>query len=92
MKIVTEYADEVFDVLEIKSAKYLKDYVIDIVFTDGTKQTIDFEPFLIRSQHPEIRQFLDKSKFRGYKLVDGNLNWNDYRLIFPVEDLYKGNI
>jgi hypothetical protein len=41
---------------------------------------------------PSIRQYLDENKFNQFKIVDGNVNWNDYELIFPVEDLYAGKI
>jgi hypothetical protein len=53
---------------------------------------VDFKPFLAHSCHPAIRQYLDESKFKQFEIVDGNLNWNDYELIFPVADLYEGKI
>ncbi len=28
----------------------------------------------------------------GKDETDGNLNWNDYDLIFPISDLYSGQI
>ena len=49
-------------------------------------------PFLESSLHPSIRKYLDESKFNEYKIVDGNLNWNDYDMIFPIEDLYQGRV
>jgi hypothetical protein len=33
---------------------------------------------------------LDESKFKQFLILDGNLNWNDYDLIFPIADLYQG--
>ena len=33
---------------------------------------------------------MDKEKFKAFKIVDGNINWNDYELIFSIEDLYEG--
>jgi len=44
------------------------------------------------SLHPSIRKYLDEAKFKDYQIVDGNLNWNDYALIFPIEDLYEGKL
>jgi len=44
------------------------------------------------SLHPSIRKYLDEDKFKTYQIVDGNLNWNDYDLIFPLEDLYQGKL
>ena len=48
--------------------------------------------FLSKSFHPSISKYLDENLFRNFEIKDGNLNWNDYDLIFPVYDLYEGNI
>jgi len=53
---------------------------------------VDFKPFLELSLHPSIKKYLEGKRFKEFKIVDGNLNWNDYDLIFPVEDLYAGHI
>ena len=92
MKITEEYIDYNIDFIEIKSARYIGDYAIRIFFSDGFNKLVDFKPFLESSLHPSIRKYLDDSKFKEYNIVDGNLNWNDYDLIFPIEDLYKGKI
>ena len=91
MKIVTNYPDEIadMDVLEIVSAKYVGNYAIHILFSDGFDKTVHFKYFLTHSKHPSIRSYLDENKFNQFSIVDGNLNWNDYELIFPVEDLYE---
>jgi hypothetical protein len=39
-----------------------------------------------------IRQYLDENKFKQIQITDGNLNRNDYELIFPPEDLLAGKI
>ena len=39
-----------------------------------------------------IRKYLKEANFRNFKIRHGNINWNDYELIFPVDDLYKGKI
>jgi hypothetical protein len=92
MKIIEEYTDFQFELIEIKSAKYIGDYVIRLVFSDGTNRLIDFKPFLESSLHPSIRKYLEENKFKKFIIVDGNLNWNDYDLIFPLDDLHKGTI
>jgi len=53
---------------------------------------VDFKYFLEASQHPAVRKYLNKERFRLFSIVDGNLNWFDYDLIFPLEDLYEGKI
>lgn len=78
--------------MEITSAKYIGDFAIRIYFNDGANRLVDFKPFLESSLHPSIRKYLNEKLFAKFDIVDGNLNWNDYDLIFPVNDLYKGEI
>jgi len=93
MKIIVESLNNtVEDIIEIKSAKYLGDYSILIVFNDSSGKTIDFKPFLSKSLHPSISKYMDKALFQKFEIKDGNLNWNDYDLIFPVHELYEGKI
>jgi hypothetical protein len=94
MRILVDYKehDTVFEKLKIDSAKYLSDYVIRLKFSDGVNKIVDFKPFLSKSSHPSIKKYLDENKFSNFDLTDGNLNWNDYDLIFPVWDLYNGKI
>ena len=92
MKITEEYIDYNIDFIEIKSVLYFGDYAIRIFFSDGSDKLVDFKPFLESSVHPSIRKYLDETKFKDYQIVDGNINWNDYDLIFPIEDLIKGKI
>ena len=92
MKITEEYIDYHADIIEIKSAQYIGDFAIRILFSDGFSRLVDFKSFLESSLHPSIRKYLDEGKFKTYQIVDGNLNWNDYDLIFPLEDLYQGKL
>ena len=93
MKIVTEYDETVnVDVIEIESAKYAGNFVIHLDFNDGISQRVDFKPFLNTVLHPTVRQYLDEVKFQQFAISDGNLNWNDYEMIFPLEELYNGQI
>ena len=93
MKIVVDYIDEVdVDEIRVKSANYLSDFVIRIYFTDEAERVVDFKYFLKKSSHPAIKKYLDEEKFRSFEIIDGNLNWNDYDMIFPLQDLYEGSI
>ncbi len=73
-------------------AKYIGDFAVRIKFNDGTERLIDFKPFLSHSHHPSIKKYLNEENFKNFEVRDGNLNWNDYDLIFPVSDLYEGRI
>jgi hypothetical protein len=93
MKIVEEPAIGYENkLIEIKSAKYIGNYAIRILFNDSTDRIVNFKSFLESSLHPSIRKYLDESKFKQFKIINGNLNWNDYDLIFPVSDLYEGKL
>lgn len=94
MRIIVDYKDSEngFKQLKIDSAKYLADYAIRIMFNDGNERLVDFKPFLSKSLHPSIKKYLDEKKFSNFSLSDGNLNWYDYDMIFPISELYDGKI
>jgi len=79
-------------VIWIEQVNYLEDYRLELLFNDNTSQQIDFFPFLSSSRNPLIRKYLDIEKFRKYSLDEGDLEWNDYDLCFPVADLYENRI
>lgn len=80
------------DYIEIINAKYLEGYKIQITFNDKTEVIVDFEEFLSNSQHPGIKKYLDVEKFKAFQLCDGDLDWNNFDLCFPVSDLYTGKV
>ena len=80
------------DFIEVTEAHYLSDYKLRLLFNDGKKQIVDFEPFLKKSRHPEIQKYLDLHRFQQFTFEHGNLHWNDYELSFSNEDLYDGEI
>lgn len=79
-------------IIIIKEAKYIKDYKIKITFNDNSIQLIDFYPFLDSSLNPHIRKYLDINEFKKFKINEGDLEWNDYDLCFPIADLYENKI
>lgn len=84
----------IFDeqVITIISAEYIGEYKIKLSFNDNTIQLVDFFPFLNSSLNPLIRKYLDKQEFKKFKIDNGDLEWNDYDLCFPIADLYENNI
>jgi hypothetical protein len=79
-------------IIKIEKASYLGGYKLKLAFNDKSEQSIDFYPFLSNSLNPLIRKYLDEKKFKEYKLDDGDLEWNDYDLCFPIADLYENTI
>ena len=93
MKITVEYSENITsNELSVKTAEYIGDYVIRIYFNTNEGKIVDFKPFLQQSIHPSVRKYLNEKIFSSYKIHNGNLNWNDYDLIFPVNDLYENTI
>ena len=79
-------------IIEVTQAVQLADYVLELKFSDGKANRVDFKKFLEAASHPEIRKYLDPKNFSEFELKDGNVIWNDYELIFPIGDLYSGEI
>jgi hypothetical protein len=79
-------------VVNIIQVEYVGEYKLHIVFDDTTEQSIDFKPFLSESLHQDIRKWLDKEKFKQFRLEYGELLWGDHELCFPMYDLYTNNI
>ncbi len=92
MKIVEEPIIDYQTKFEVVSAKTVSGYKIQVKFNDGVEKVVDFEPFLSNSHHPSIRKYLHPTKFKQFEIVHGNLNWNDYDMIFPLMDLRNGQI
>jgi len=92
MKITIDYTEKEKQNLKITTAVYIGNYTIRINFNDGTEKLVNFKQFLSKSLHPSIRKYLDDAYFSNYEIVNGNLNWNDYDMIFPIWDLYRGRI
>ena len=79
-------------IITIKEVEYLGGYKLNLLFNDNTNQPIDFYPFLSESLNPLIRKYLDLNEFKKFELDNGDLQWNDYDLCFPIADLYENNL
>lgn len=78
--------------LNIITAERVGDYRIRLRFDDGVEQIVDFRSFLINSQHPDIRAWLNPARFANFRLEYGELVWGDYDLCFPIMDLYQNQL
>jgi hypothetical protein len=78
--------------INITSVEKAGKYQLHLQFDDGTEQIVDFKEFLSHSRHPDIRAYMEDSKFDTYHLEFGELVWGDYDLCFPIIDLYHNQI
>jgi len=92
MKITVNYSESDVVSLKVLSAKYVSDYIINVAFSDGLEKQVNFKLFLENAINPSAKKYLNKKDFMKFDIIDGNINWNDYDMIFPVWDLYIGKI
>lgn len=78
--------------LFVVSAVYLGGHKIDLGFSDGARRVVDFMAFLRRFNHPDYDLYLDEGNFKNFVLRDGNIDWNDYHMIFTVDALHSGEL
>ncbi len=79
-------------VVSIEKAEYKGDYVIHLRFSDGVERNIDFSNFLQNAKNPMTKKYLDKELFQSFRIVYGDLIWDDYEMCFPIWDLHEGKI
>ncbi len=78
--------------LEIVQAGYVSGCKIRLTFNDGMVRVMDFEPFLRKALNPDITKYRQLRNFKKFHLHHGDLMWGDFDMIFPMEDLHRGNI
>jgi len=78
--------------LEITEAEYVSEYKIRLTFDDGTVRVVDFGPFLAKARNPDTADYRDLRRFKRFRVEDGDLIWGNVQMIFPVMDLYNGEI
>ncbi len=79
-------------VISVEKANHIGDFKLELEFNDKTRQIIDFYPFLSFSLNPLIRKYLSPTEFSKFAIDEGDLEWNDYDLCFPIADLYENKI
>ena len=78
--------------LAVVAAKYVSGYKIHLVFNDESERMVDFGPFLEKARNPDTTDYRDLKKFREFRIEHGDLIWGDFQMIFPIADLYRGEI
>jgi hypothetical protein len=78
----------------IKHAKYIADYRIAFLFTDGHSTEVDFHNFLAApGQNPMASQFLDVIRVKKFKVENrSDIIWGDWEMCFPFAALYAGDL
>ncbi len=81
------------ETISVIHARHVRDYRIEVEFSDGIFQVIDFQPQLERLRVPEYTKYREMEHFKSFTIENGNLVWGeDWDLIFPVDQLYDKKI
>ena len=79
--------------LFIETAEYISGLSVELKFNDGTVKRVDFEVFFNKHPHPQYNKYLKPINFKKFYLDHGNIVWGkNWNLIFPVEQLYTGDL
>jgi hypothetical protein len=79
--------------ISVKEAKYLDDFKIEIFFNDNKSRVVDFGTFLSSHSHPQFNKYKQPEFFKKFQIENGNIVWGkNWDMIFPVYDLYSGEI
>ncbi len=79
------------EAVAVRNAKHIGGYKLDILFSDGSTNTVDFENYLFHRERAYI-EYRDPKNFLKFKVANGNLVWGkDWDIIFPIEKLYSPN-
>lgn len=70
----------------IIQAKYIKDYMIEITFQDGSSGIADLSSY--PDKNTVFRKFLEKKYFLDFRIEFGTLVWGNGELDIAPEHLY----
>ena len=81
------------DLIEVKvnNAKHLGGLALEVEFSDGKKEVIDFYHFILYHPNPMISQYRDENLFKNFQINLGNIEWGDLDMIFTIDFLYNFN-
>lgn len=77
--------------MKVTSAKYIDEYNVELIFDDKKINVINFLPVI--KSNPTCKKYLDVTKFKKFKLDQGNIVWGkNWDMIFTIESLYNNTL
>ena len=74
--------------IRVVDVDYIKDYTLEMTFSDGVRKRMDFRPIL---QGEVFGELIDKAKFVQYGLTKSTIEWANGADIAP-EYLYEHGV
>jgi hypothetical protein len=81
--------------LVVQSAKYVQDFLIAIVFTNGKTKLVDFLPIFHKYVKGDNLKYFAPQNFKKFIVKNGNIYWGrNEDVIFPISLLlnYQENV
>lgn len=78
--------------LAITHAEQTGPLKLRLTFNTGESREVDFAPFLVQHPNPLIRRYAEPEHFARFRITDGDLEWDDFELCFPIIDLYENTL
>ncbi len=74
--------------MALREIKYISDYKLELIFSNGRKRTHDFKNFLFSTQHPLISKYRRLNLFKKVKIDStGCLTWGNNDMDLNPYDL-----
>lgn len=90
--LTNDSAGPVYDVV---AAQYTTGFSLNVSFSDGASQVVDFGPFLAKATHPSLAKYRSPDAFKQFHILNDNLVWGDddsMEMVFPIHELHAGTI
>jgi hypothetical protein len=76
-------------VILVTSAKYLNDFNITLIFSDGKKRIVDFLPLFHKYVKGDNLKYFNIETFKKFFVKNGNIFWGKNEdVIFTIDELY----
>jgi hypothetical protein len=79
--------------ISVSNATNIDGYRLEVEFNDKKRSVVDFAGFLQTHSHPQYNKYKKPEYCKRFKIENGNIVWGkDWDMIFPVYNLYEGNV
>ena len=81
------------NLLQIVHIECFENLTMRLCFSDHTEKIIDIGDFITKHPHPQYNKYLEWKNFKKGAIENGNVVWGkNWDLIFPIEQLYTGQL
>lgn len=79
--------------LQVVHIECFENLTVRLCFSDNTERIIDIGSFIAKLPRSQYNKYLEWKNFKKATIENGNVVWGkNWDLIFPIEQLYNGNI